>query len=139
MTQVFARMTTGLLGLSAGLLARSLPIFAFAQSMTSIPAGMRAAPEPFTTDFSTANVGKPALLIFQRLFAAHTTLLREVRALRTCFIISVAIMRDLRMSTFLRSSTFIATRRLFRATRQGRLQHSSATMAANLIKDCLAA
>lgn len=58
-------------------------------------------------DFAASNIFQPARLIFHGLLAAHTTLLHKKWALRTCFVVQVTIVGDLRMTAGLGSRAWI--------------------------------
>ena len=97
---VLIRVVAEFLRLPTRLLAwLATGIFAFSWSMAWFPTSMRSTFERLATDFATADVLKPALLIFESLLTAHAALLDQERALRASFIILVAIVRNLRVAT----------------------------------------
>lgn len=114
----FVWMTAYLLGLSAGLLTRSATsILTITFTVAGLCTEMGATFEFATTNLSTADILQPTLLIFETLFAAHAALLNQERTSWTAFIVHVAIVLDLRMTTCLGAVALEATRRRLGAAR----------------------
>lgn len=136
MASVLIRMTTDSLGFSAGLLTRlSSSIFTFASTVAHLLAEVRAALELLSTNLSTTGIFKPALDIPEVLLAAHAALLYQKGAFWAGFIAQMTVVLDLRMAAGFGSVALVATRWWLSSTWQRRLQDSTATIAADLVKD----
>lgn len=95
----FIWVTTCPFGLSARLRAAPLSIFTFARTMAGLGAEVRSTLQLFAANTAASDVLKPALLIFHCLLATHASFLHKERAFGTRFVVLVAVVRDLWMST----------------------------------------
>ena len=117
MAGLFTRMTAKFLRFATTLKTYAPRIFAFARSMALLLAVMGAASEKPTTRFATAHVAEPAWLMFERFLAAHARFLGQEWTLWTDFIVSMAVVWDLRMAADFCSLAIIPARRCFGSTR----------------------
>ena len=128
-------MTADFLLLAAWLLTRlTMRILAITRQMTGLEAVVRAALELLPAHFAAANISQPARLMLESLLTAHTPLLHKMRAFGASFIVLMAVVSYLWVSTCLRSIARIPTWRRFSAARQGWLENSSSTTAAELLE-----
>jgi len=134
MTRLLTRMTTSLFGLATLLLAVSMCIFTFTWSVASLPTCVTTTFEGLATNKAAKHVCTPTRLVLQHLLSTQTRLLGKERALRAFFLIHMTVVCCLRMTaSFLSATGKIAWRRSS-TTRQRRLQRSTATIAADILK-----
>lgn len=130
-----ARVAAQRLGLSTRLLARLIRVFTFTRSMAILFAIMRTTFQKCAANLTATGVCKPARYIFHHPLTTQTLFLGQERTLGTRLLISVAVMRSLRMSTRLGTCTRERARRRLRATWLRWIQNRSAAVARNLLKD----
>jgi hypothetical protein len=95
----------------------SARLLAFSWTMTLLLTFVGTTPEGLPTDISAADVRKPAGLVLQHIFAAQTRLGRQEWTFGTIFLVSVTIVRHLRVTAVFRTLTCEATRWWFCAAR----------------------
>lgn len=131
-------MAADLLRLSARLLTRTATgILTLAFAMTRLAAEVRATLQFFATNLPATGILQPALLVLQTFLTTHATLFNKKRTSWAVFVIHVAIVLNLRVTTGLRTVALEATGRRLSTTWKGWSEHCTATMAANLVEDCL--
>lgn len=126
------RMTTDTQFLAASLLAG---LFAFTTAVALLLALVYAALQGTTTDLAAANFAEPTRLVLDNILAAQAGLGRQVRALWAVFLVTVTIVADLRVTAALWPLTRESAWRRPSTTRERRLQHSPAAIAADLVED----
>ena len=129
-------MTTRFLWLPTHLLTMHESIFTISRSMTKLLATVRTAFQLLATNQTAKHVRSPARLVFQSLLAAQASLLCQKRTLRTRFIIQMASMRNLRMTTRLWPVTGKGAWWWSCAAWQWCLQDRATTFARNIFEDC---
>lgn len=87
---------------------------------------------------STADVFQPTLLVLETLLATHAALLDQEGASWAILIVHVTVVLYLRMTASLGTSTLEATWWRLSTARQRWSQDGTATIATDLVKDCLA-
>lgn len=128
-------MATERLGLATRLLAGLGGVFAFTRTMTVFPTGVRAAFEWLPAYLTAARICQPAGHIFQHLLAALALLLRQEWALRTAFVVGMAVVRGLGVTAWLRAFTLERASRWLRATRLERKQDRASAITRDLLED----
>ena len=78
--------------------------------MARFAAEVGAATKFSAADFSTAGVREPAGLVFEVFLAAHTGFFYQEGTFRASFLVAMAVVRNLRVATILRSFTFVSAR-----------------------------
>lgn len=139
MTLFRTRVMAQTLALTTSLGARLVCIFALPWPMAVFLTEMRAALERRTAYLTTTSVCEPTRYIFHYPFSTKTLLVCKEWTFGTSFIIGMAIMCRLRMTTRLWPLTGTRAWRGLRATWQRRIQNRSSTVARDFIKNCLSA
>lgn len=105
------RVPARFLRLATRLLARlAIGILAVAWPMTEFAAMVGSTTQQFSANLAATDILEPTLLVLEFLLAAHAVLLDQERALRTCLVVLMAVVRDLRMAAGLRSVAGVPTR-----------------------------
>jgi hypothetical protein len=116
-----------------------MSILAVVGSMALFPASMRAAAKILAANHAAAHFLQPAWLILQSMFAAETPLIDQEWAFGAGFVVSVAIVSNLRVATSLEPMARKTAWRRLRPARQWRLNYRLAAMARDFLEDSFAA
>lgn len=127
-------MATNAQFLTAGLLARFLTLSA---TVTLLLALVDTAPQGSTTDFATSDFAEPAGLVLDDILTTQARFCCQIRTFGAVLFVTVTVMTDLRVAAALRSLARKSTQGRPGAAGEWRLQHSTATVTANLVKNCI--
>ena len=135
MALLFTRMAACLLCFTASLLTYFSNILTLPRSMALLATKVGTTFQFSSADLSTADLRKPARLVFQRLLSTQARFLCEERTFRAGFIVAMTAVWYSWMATLSWTFTVKPTGRRGCSTRQRRLKYSLTTMTANFIED----
>lgn len=121
----------------AAMRAWNVDIFALAITMTQLATLVKSTLELLPARLATSWLLKPAWLVLECLLPANAPLLHEKWALGTVLVVCVAVVGNLRVSTWSRSRAVISAFGRSCATRLWRVKHRLSAMTTDIIKDCL--
>lgn len=118
---------------------RAVGILTLPSAMARFPTEVGATFEYFPTDIAATDVSEPAWLVLQSFLAAHAPLLAQEGAFRTWVVVLMTIVGNLWMTASFWSLASVPTRGRLCTAGKRRLKDCPATVAIDLLKDCLSA